>query len=97
MSELAATAVAFGALIARASGTVPALAAAMAPSLASIAAKLPSVVTTYSRSRKNCIEYAEPQPVASFHNRSPVSAKQYTDEQLSPANTYLPSSDAAHE
>src|SRR6185436_6421590 len=86
-----------GALIDLASGTVPAFAAAIAASLASIAAKLPSVVTMYSRPLKNCIENAEPQPVLSFHSRSPASLKQYTDEQLSPANTYLPSPAAAHE
>lgn len=57
-------------------GTTPPCAAAIAGSAASMHASEPSVVTTYRRSSRYCIDSAEPQPVPSFHRRVPSAAKQ---------------------
>ncbi len=85
------------ALTSAVAGRLPCSAACTAPGEASRQASEPSVVTTYSRPSRYCMLYAEPQPVPSFHSRVPSAAKQYTEEWLSPANTYSPSGEAAQE
>ncbi len=43
------------------------------------------------------MDRAEPLPVPSFHSRRPSASKQYTDEEESPAKTWRPSGEVAHE